>query len=296
MSTRFARIVTGVGGLQLVKIESPVAEGEMYFHGGQVMSWKPAGADEVIFVSRQARWEPGRAIRGGAPICFPWFGAHPSDARAPAHGCVRIKAWQLDAITETDGVVTVSMSTGSDDETRRWWPSSFRLEHRATFGSTLTLELIVTNTGAEAFSFEEALHTYYRVGRIDDVRIRGLEGTRYLDAIDARREKAQEGEVVFTSETDRVYLDTSSPIVIADGTTRRVRVTAKRSQTTVVWNPWVGKARALEDLADEEWPLFVCVETCNVSPRATELGAGEQHVMRVDVAVESGSGHDRDSP
>lgn len=295
MSSRFARIVTGVGGLQLVKIESPKAEGEMYFHGGQVMSWKPAGADEVIFVSRQARWEPGRAIRGGAPICFPWFGAHPSDPRAPAHGCVRIKAWQLDAITETDGVVTVSMSTGSDDETRRWWPSSFRLEHRATFGSTLTLELIVTNTGAEPFSFEEALHTYYRTGRIDDVRIHGLEGTRYLDTIDARREKAQEGEIVFTSETDRVYLDTSRPIVIADGTARRVRVTAGQSQTTVVWNPWVGKARTLADLADEEWPLFVCVETCNVSPRAPELGAGEQHVMRVAVSVESGSGHDRHS-
>ncbi len=296
MSTRFARIVTGAGGLQLVKIESPVAEGEMYFHGGQVMSWKPAGADEVLFVSRQARWEPGRAIRGGAPICFPWFGAHPSDPRAPAHGCVRTKAWQLDAVTETDEVVTVSMSTGSDDETRRWWPSSFRLEHRATFASTLTLELIVTNTGDVPFSFEEALHTYYRIGRIDDVRIRGLEGTRYLDTIDAWREKPQDGEIVFTSETDRVYVDTANPITIEDGTMRRVRVTAERSRTTVVWNPWVDKARALADLADEEWPLFVCVETCNVSPRAAELGAGEQHVMRVAVAIESGSGHDRHRP
>ena len=293
MSLHFTRIVTGPGGFQLVKVESPVAEGEMYFHGGQVMAWKPSGAEEVLFVSRQARWEPGRPIRGGAPICFPWFGPHPSDPQGPAHGCVRIRAWQLDSITETEGVVTVSMSTSSDDDTRRWWPSSFRLEHRATFGSTLTLELAVTNIGLVPFSFEEALHTYYRVGRIDDVRIRGFEGTRYLDAIDAWREKPQEGEIVFTSETDRIYLDTVKPITIDDGAIRRVRVTARRSHATVVWNPWMGKARALADLDDEEWPHFVCVETCNVSPRAVELGAGEQHVMRVTVAVESRSGNDR---
>ena len=264
----------------------------MYFHGGQVMSWRPRGEGEVFFVGRQARWEPGRAIRGGVPICFPWFGPHPSDPQAPAHGCVRIKAWQLDSISEADGTVSVSMSTKSDDDTRRWWPSSFRLEHRATFGAILTLDLVVTNTGDVPFSFEEALHTYYRVGHVDDVRIRGLEGTRYLDAVDAWREKPQDGEIVFTSETDRVYLDTRAPITIEDGARRRVRVTAERSHATVVWNPWAGKARALADLADEEWPRFVCVETSNVSPRAVELAAGEQHVMRVAVAAESGSRHD----
>jgi glucose-6-phosphate 1-epimerase len=295
-STRFGRIVAGAGGLERVRIESPAAEGEMYLHGGHVTSWKPTGWDEVLFMSRLARFETSRAIRGGVPVCFPWFGAHPSNAQAPSHGFARLKPWKLDAIKEPGGVVTVTMSLTNDQDTELWWPSRFRLEHRATFGATLTLELIVTNTGDTPFTFEEALHTYYRVGDIRHVRVRGLERKRYLDALDFSHEKMQEDEIVFAEETDRIYLDTVKPVTIDEAGRRTLQITTERSHATVVWNPWVDKARALADLGDEEWQRFVCVETCNVAPRAVDLAPGHQHAMRAVISVAPASGPDRYGP
>jgi glucose-6-phosphate 1-epimerase len=258
----------------------------MYLHGAHVTSWKPAGAEEVFFVSRQSRWQHGEPIRGGVPVCFPWFGNNADNPNAPAHGLVRTKPWQLESIVQSDGAITVGMFTESDDETRRWWPGDFRLALHATFGSTLTFELAVTNTGTTTRRFEEALHAYIRVGDIHDVRVRGLDATKFLDKPDANLEKVQHGDITIVSETDRVFLDTTGPVDVDDAALRRrVRTVKDRSLTTVVWNPWVAKAQALSDLADDEWPEFVCVETCNVAAFAVELAAGQCHMMRSVVSV-----------
>ena len=281
-----AHVVEGNGGLPKVRITSPDVSAEMYLHGGHVTSWKPAGTEEVFFVSRQSRWEHGRAIRGGVPVCFPWFGNKADDPTAPAHGFVRTKAWQLESVAQGDGAITVAMFTESDDETRRWWPADFRLSLRATFGSTLTLELIVTNTGTTTMRFEEALHSYYRVRNIHDVRVRGLDATRFLDKADASLEKVQQGDIVIISETDREFLDTRAAVDLDDAVLRRrVRTVKDRSLTTVVWNPWVAKAQALSDLADDEWSEFVCVETGNVGAFAVQLAPGQQHTMRSAVSA-----------
>ncbi len=280
------QVVEGQGGLPKVRITSPEGSAEMYLHGAQVTSWKPAGTEEVFFVSRQSRWEHGRAIRGGVPVCFPWFGSNADHPTAPAHGFVRTKAWQLESVAQTDGAITVSMFTEGDDETRRWWPADFRLALHATFGPTLTLALVVANTGTTTIRFEEALHSYYRVGNIHDVRVRGLDATTFLDKSDANLEKVQHGDLAIASETDREFLDTRSPVDVDDAALRRrVRTVKDRSLTTVVWNPWVTKAQALADLADDEWSEFVCVETCNAGAFAVRLAPGEQHTMRSTVSV-----------
>src|SRR5246127_3383661 len=158
-----AKIDEGNGGLPRVQITGSGAHGEIYLHGAQVTSWKPAGNDEVLFVSTKSRWQEGQAIRGGIPICFPWFRAKADDPRAPAHGFVRTKAWQLESITADGDTVTVSMSTGNDEDTTDWWPADFRLVHRVTFGTELKLDLAVMNTGTTPLHFEEALHTYHKV-------------------------------------------------------------------------------------------------------------------------------------
>src|SRR5580658_4321292 len=142
-----AELGEGNGGLPKVRITSPEAAGEIYLHGAHVTSWRPAGAQEVIFVSSKSRWEDGRAVRGGVPVCFPWFGDKAHDPKAPAHGFVRTKAWQLESIAKTGGTVTVSIFTDSNEDTKAWWPAEFRLVHRVTFGRELSLELVVTNTG-----------------------------------------------------------------------------------------------------------------------------------------------------
>jgi glucose-6-phosphate 1-epimerase len=281
-----AEVVEGNGGLPKVRITLPAAVGEMYLHGAHVTSWKPRGGEEVLFVSSKSHWELGRAIRGGVPVCFPWFGDKAGDASAPAHGFVRTKAWQLEAIMQAGDAVAVSMFTESDETTRSWWPAEFRLVHRVTFGLDLSLELVLTNTGTTRLSFEEALHTYHRVGHIEKVRLRGLDTVRYLDKTDSNREKAQRGDIVIASETDRIYVGTRGELELEDPVLhRRTHLTKENSLTTVVWNPWVQKARALSDFRDDEWSQMICIETSNVSNFAVDLGPGQQHKMRAIVRV-----------
>ena len=281
-----AQIVEGNGGLPKVRITSPESVGDMYLHGAHVTSWKPAGREEVLFLSSQSRWEHGHAIRGGVPICFPWFGGKRDDPKAPAHGFVRTQAWQLGSIAQVGGAVTVGMFTESDEATKRWWPVDFRLVHRVTFGSELSLELVVTNTGGTPLRFEEALHAYYRVGSIENTRVRGLDTVHYLDKTDSNRKKMQHGEIAIVSETDRVYLNTSDVIELEDPVLcRRTQVTKENSRTTVIWNPWVQKAHSLSDLADDEWRQMICIETSNVSNFAVDLAPGQQHTMKALVRV-----------
>ncbi|HJY80970.1 MAG TPA: D-hexose-6-phosphate mutarotase [Candidatus Binatia bacterium] len=281
-----AQIVEGNGGLPKVRITSSEVVGEMYLHGAHVTSWKLAGQEEVLFLSSQSRWEPGHAIRGGVPICFPWFGGKADDPKAPAHGFVRTKTWQLEAIAQVGGGVTVSMFTESDESTKRWWPAEFRLVHRVTFGRELRLELVVTNTGKTSLRFEEALHSYHRVGNIEKTRVRGLDRLHYLDKTDRNENKTQQGEIAIVSETDRVYLNSQDPVEVEDPVLRRrTRVTKQNSLTTVVWNPWVQKARALSDLGDDEWMQMICIETSNVADFAVAVAPGEQHTMGAIVRV-----------
>jgi glucose-6-phosphate 1-epimerase len=281
-----AQIVEGNGGLPKVRITTPDVIGEIYLHGAHLTSWKPYGADEVLFLSSQSRWEDCRAIRGGIPICFPWFGGKADDPKAPAHGFVRTTTWHLESISEIGNVVTVSMFTESDETTKRWWPAEFRLDYRATFGRVLSLELVVSNTGTTSLRFEEALHAYHRVGNINEARLRGLDGVQYLDKTDSNRRKMQQGEIAITSETDRVYLDTGGAIGLNDPVLHRAtRVMKENSQTTVIWNPWIDKARELADLQENEWTQMVCIETSNVSDFAVNLAPGQQHAMRVRASV-----------
>jgi glucose-6-phosphate 1-epimerase len=280
------RIIPENGGLAKVTIETPATAGAMYLHGAHITSWKPRGTDEVLFVSTRSRWEDGRAIRGGIPVCFPWFADKADDPRAPAHGFVRAKAWRLESVVRTGDAVEVSMATESNADTKRWWPADFHLVHRANFGLELTLELVVRNTGASSFRFEEALHAYFRIGQIETVRVQGLNAVKYLDKTDSSQAKVQHGAIVFTTETDRVYLNTGGPIVLSDNALRRsIGVAKENSLTTVVWNPWVDKARALSDLGEDQWKHMVCIETSNVADYAVNLAPGQQHTMRAIVRI-----------
>ena len=281
-----ATVETGQGGLPKVSVTSPEATAEMYLLGGHVTSWRPAGQAEVLFLSSATRWEEGRAIRGGIPICFPWFGNKAGDAKAPAHGIVRAHPWQLESIARAGSLVTVSMFTESDEGTKKWWPPEFRLTHRATFGSELILELEMANTGSSPLLFEAALHTYFCVGAIDAVRIRGLDSVHFLDKTDAFREKTQQGDLAITRETDSVYLDTRHTVELEDpALRRRIYIRKENSLSTVVWNPWDEKAKAMSDLGDAEWKHFVCVETCNVGKHAVTLGPGAKHVMKAMLSL-----------
>jgi glucose-6-phosphate 1-epimerase len=280
-----ASITAGNNGLPRVSISGPAATAEVYLHGAHLTSWRPAGAEEVIFLSKQSQWAAGHAIRGGIPVCFPWFRNKVDDPKAPSHGFVRTKAWQLDSVEKTGDAVRVSLSTSSDEGTRAWWPYDFQLQHRLTIGAELAQELVMTNTGSKPLRFEEALHTYYRVGGADTVRIRGLEGVAYLDNTDNNREKRQQGEIAFTAQTDRAYVDTAHAVEIVDPVLRRrIGLEKQQSRTTVVWNPWSTGAQSLADLGDE-WRTMACVEASNIRAFAVDLEPGQQHSMQTLIKV-----------
>lgn len=281
-----AKIVDGRAGLPCVRVTSPRASGEIYLHGAHVTSWKPAGGDEVLYVSSKSKWQDGTGIRGGVPVCFPWFATRAEDPHSPAHGLVRTRTWQLEGITHADHDVTVALSSSADDATRKTWFGDYHLLFCAKFGEQLRLELIVTNHGTTTFRFEEALHSYFHVGNAAAAKLRGINGAAYIDKTDAQRERHQHGDVVLSAETDRIYCNTLATVEIEDpAARRRVLVAKENSRDTVIWNPWSEKAKAMSDLGPHEWRHFVCVETCNVGDHSINLAPTQAHTMTALISL-----------
>lgn len=279
-------MVAGHGGLPMVRVSTEAATAEISLYGAQVTRWKPAGGEEVLFLSEKSYWNVGHAIRGGVPVCFPWFGDKADDASAPKHGFVRTKQWRLDSLTALDGgAVTLVCFTESDASTRPLWPHDFCVAYRITVGANLRLELTVINRGKTAMRFEEALHTYFRVGTVQGVMVRGLDGIAYLDKTDEFKEKSQRGDVMFTGYTDRIYTNTEGAVDVVDGALGRTLRTEKaNSNTTVVWNPWVEQAAKLADFGSDEWQRMVAVEGSNVQGSAIQLAPGGEHTLRVTIS------------
>jgi glucose-6-phosphate 1-epimerase len=283
-------VISGNGGLPKIRVTASSASAEIYLHGAHVTSWQPANADEVLFVSAQSHWQDGHAIRGGIPICFPWFRSKADDPSAPAHGFVRTREWRLASVKADGESVVVVCSTESDESTQSWWPHSFRLMYIVSIGRFLKLQLVVTNTGQTSFRFEEALHTYFQVSQVENVRIRGLDQVTYLDNVDENRKKTQSGDVILTGKTDNAYLDVRGAAELIDPERRRnLRTEKGNSATTVVWNPWQEGAASLSDLGDEEWRQFACVEASNILGSAISLAPGQEKSMQAILSVVSQS-------
>lgn len=281
-----ADVVAGNGGLPAVVVSSPLGHGAISLHGGQVTSWVPASTGtDTLFVSRQASWEPDRAIRGGIPVCFPWFGVHPTIPGAPSHGFVRLREWRLESIARHGEVVAVTVDHSSDAASRELWPHDYHLRLRVAFGASLQIDVTVTNVGKETFSFEEALHTYFSVDDIHSTSLSGLDSARYLDTVGGIREMQQQGDVRFEAETDRIYFATGDATIHDASRPRRITVSKTNSRDTVVWNPWIARAKALADFGDDEWMQMLCVETANVRDAAIVLDAGHSHTMTLSVGV-----------
>jgi glucose-6-phosphate 1-epimerase len=179
-----------------------------------------------------------------------------------------------------------AFSTESDDSTRRWWPFDFRLDYRITVGAKLRLELVMKNSGQSALRFEEALHTYFKVGDVERVRVRGLDGAVFLDNREGNREKIQRGDVVLSRQTDNAYADANGVAEIIDPLLGRTLRTEKLgSNSTIVWNPWSDGASSMADLSEHEWRQMLCVEGGNILTSAVSLDAGQSHSMAIAICL-----------
>jgi glucose-6-phosphate 1-epimerase len=279
---------SGEGALPRLNVNSGLARAQIYLHGAHVTAWQPAGHDPVLWVSRASQWDAAKPIRGGVPICFPWFGPHATDRSAPAHGFARLLDWALtEAHEDAGGATHLAFQLVTPAAPTAAWPHAFEAIYRVTVGSSLELALEVGNTGDAGFSFEEALHTYFTVQDVRTIEVRGLEGGDYLDKVGGTTRRNQgPAPIRFTGETDRVYLNTAAACTVHDpGMGRRIVVRKSNSDATVVWNPWIDKARAMPDYGDDEWPGMVCVETANVNVHGVTLAPGGRHTLTATIEV-----------
>ncbi len=277
----------GPGGLVRIAVTTPLAEARLYLQGAHVAHYQPAGSHPLLFMSGSSHYAPNKAIRGGVPICFPWFGPRAGHPEAPAHGFARTLPWEVESIQCVEEIVTIVLRLDANAQTRALWPHDFALRHRIVIGSQLEMTLETHNPSENSWSFEQALHTYLLVKDVRDIPIAGLSGVEFIDKVEGGTRKLQDAAPIrITAETDRVYCATQTACVIDDpGLQRRITVGKSGSNTTVIWNPWTEKARAMADFGDEEWPGMLCIETANTGADAVTLTPGATHSMSATISV-----------
>ena len=277
----------GPGGLPMIDIRNAHATARVSLYGAQVLAFQPRGERELLFLSERAAYQPGKAIRGGVPVCWPWFGPDPQGLGRPAHGLARTRQWQLRGSgILPDGQTRLTLGLRDDDQTRALWPHAFDLSLDITVGRTLHLALCTRNTGSTPMTLTQALHSYFAVADIHQTRVEGLDGCTYTDKarVAGGAQRLQAGPVHFSGEVDRVYARVPADLRIDDGAGQRtVRVRAEGSQTAVVWNPGPDISAGMADLDDDAWRRFVCVETANAGEEVIHLAPGAQHTLLAEI-------------
>lgn len=280
---------SGEGGIPMVDIHNQQASAAVSLQGSHVLSWVPVANDEMIWLSEKARFAHGKSIRGGIPICWPWFGAHVSNTGYPAHGFARTSLWQVadtQLLASGETKITFRLNTREfDDAIRVMWPLATVVEFCLTVGHTLTMSLTTYNYSDEAITIGQALHTYFSVNDIRRTVVYGLENREYLDKTDGFMRKTQDGPVIFDGEVDRVYLQTVDDIIIDDGG-RKVRIKKQGSESTVLWNPWLELAERMGDLGEDGYLKMLCVESANAAEDIVRIAAGDNYTLSVSYAIE----------
>ncbi len=279
---------TDENGETVALINNCHASAAIALQGAQLISWVPNEHKPVIWLSSGATPSAEKAMRGGVPICWPWFGAHPSQPELPAHGFARTSRWHLiHSAALADGSTAITLELSSDQIPARLWPQPLSLQYRITVGQTLMVELITHNKGVSEIAISEALHTYFSVSDIRNITVEGLDGCHYLDKVDHMQRKQQNGDVVFNSEVDRIYVDTSADCTIKDPLyARQIHIRKEGSRSTVIWNPWLEKSIQMGDMDDHDYLNMVCIESANAADNATVIPAGETHRLMAHYRIE----------
>jgi len=275
-------------GFIIADISNSLATATVALQGAHLMTWQPTDQEPVIWMSPVATLAPGKSIRGGVPICWPWFGAHSSNSSFPGHGFARTVAWDVIASGVTnEGATTIAFRIATTNLEQ--WPHDAPAEIYMEIGTTLQMKLMTHNRGNEAITLGDALHTYFAVGDASRIAIRGLSDCEYLDKIDDSARKEQLGDITITSEVDRIYFDQGQDIIIDDPSLcRAIRIAKQHSHSTIVWNPWIDKCRSMGDFGTDDGYLgMVCVESANAAEDVVQLEAGEAHTLSVCYSVET---------
>ena len=277
------------GGLVRAVISTAAAEADIYLQGAHVTHWTPRGQRPVLFVSPKTLFAPGKAIRGGVPIIFPWFGPRGDGKPGPAHGFARNTEWAIEGTKlRNDGKMEITLALSPNDATCGFGYAAFRLRFRVIVGTELEMELEVRNDAKEPLVYEEALHSYFTIADIQQASVSGLEGTTYIDKTDGlKRKKLGNEPLRIAKETDQVHLNTQATCVVHDPVwNRRIIIEKSGSDSTVAWNPWIEKTKGMSDMAPDDWKEMICIETANAADNAVHLSPGSSHKLTASIRVE----------
>jgi glucose-6-phosphate 1-epimerase len=279
----------GEDGLVYAEITNNYGQARVFLQGAHLTHYQPCGGAAVIWLSSVSCFEVGRSIRGGIPICWPWFGNNSDDPGKPAHGFARTSLWQVAETGEgEDNGTFIRLFLVDDEKTKKLWPYSFRLELTISVGKSLYMTLAAHNTGLHSFKCTGALHSYFRVADVASIEISGLNGCKYLDKVEKFSQKQQCGPVRFKGETDRIYLDTVETCEIIDPQMKRkICIEKKGSLATVVWNPGAEKATIMTDMQDDAYRQMVCVETANAATDTITILPGKSHILQAEIIASS---------
>jgi glucose-6-phosphate 1-epimerase len=283
----------GNGGLLRASITTPACTAEVYLHGAHLTAWQPAGQQPVIFVSEKSAFAEDKAIRGGVPVIFPWFGARtatPASPRVdgPSHGFARTSQWDVAFAAIAGDDLHLTLTLGPNEASRSLGYDHFKVAFELIFGRELRMRLTIANQGTEPLYFEEALHTYFAVGDAEKIAISGLHNAEYLDKTDSFKRKTLSDPVIhLTGETDRLFLNTATAVTLDDaGLDRRITVAKSNSLSTIVWNPWAAASAKLADMTPENWRHMACIETANANENLIALAPAQAHTMEAHITVE----------
>lgn len=267
--------------------------------GAQIIGYQVDGQQPLIWRNEAAVFKQGKPVRGGIPVCWPWFGnlernpdsvqaMRQSSEPAKAHGEVRALNWELLGAGEDGDALLVELVLPEAEGRLPGWPHNVALKLSIRLDQALNVSLVSFNASGETVTFSQALHTYFAVSDVRQIRIQGLDGLSYIETLEGWEKRQQSGDLTFTGETDRIYLDTPNLLGIVDPQwQRRVLIQTSGSNSAVLWNPWIEKTQRFTDMAADGWQGMVCVETANVLGDVVTLAPDEMHVMSVSIWSEA---------
>lgn len=278
----------GPEGIAVVEVSNTHATATLALQGAHVMQWAPRKQRPVLWLSPAAKFGAGKSIRGGVPVCWPWFGPHATQANFPSHGFARAVPWVVIATRALpDGATHLSLQLTQTDATRAQWPHATDLSLHIKVGATLEMALVTRNTGDHAIVIGEALHSYFAVSDVRQIALHGLGQGEYWDKVDGNQRKQQSGPVTIGAETDRIYVGSSTECMIDDPQwRRRIRIAKRGSHSTVVWNPWIEKSAKMGDLGTRGYLNMLCVESANAAEDVVTVAPGAEHQLWVRYSVE----------
>jgi len=279
----------GPEGFPIALVTTRHATAAITPYGAQLLSYSFASDPrDLLFLSEKAIFREGTPIRGGVPICWPWFGPDPQGLGRSDHGLARTRMWSVvssDLLSDQECSVTFELT--DTPETYALWAYRFRLTLTLTVGKALTMELTTHNLGDTVMELTQALHTYFAVGDITHTNVTGLEGFTYSDKTDGGAEKREDIAIRIDAETDRIYPFDGGDILINDGTLKRtIRIGCEGSKTAVVWNPWSRVCEQKADLSREDYKKTVCIETANAGDEIVFVQPEESYTLKAVYRVE----------